>query len=546
MRGPYNTKKKEVVVIRDASAPGEDEVLRTRVIESGPVPTTRTQQPERLSSTEYQSIAESAVIASALHRSRMRWLCDGIFEKYWTKPAKKKGAPEIPPNNPDPKSMTKMQGTVTVTIEPHVFDAVFYTVREIPPAPAPQPKHANQPVKPAPPSTGYYPSPAWGPPPGPAQQPEPPCQIVPDRTIMPGSRPLIAAGPGQSPLQSPKTETVDIKMKGGALDPQRVMHTKDIRLRGGAPGPSTPATDPPKPNTDPVIQMLASRAATDTHLKELMKQVATSKATPTQLKEFQSHIDEFNALIKRQEAEGKRPGPGRPPSKSNTSASNSKPSTPAASYPATYSHPAGPPGRGTPIYSTPPPHAAGYPPYHPAPLSQSRPTPRPEPAITAIVFELATPPSYTHSASPDRWLFPSHAVLDTPHSGRGLEMIVSWFVERTGQQIKTSLGITADDPTNSQKWNDKTEYYQPVTMKLNCGVHKPLMTIAVNARSLGEVQRYMERLMKGKSRAREEWLAVRLPRVKGEVGERDGEFRDSGVEVEEVEEDELRDFWGCP
>jgi hypothetical protein len=547
VRGPYNTKKKELVVVRDASTPGVEEVLRTKVIESGPIPTTRTQQPDKLSSKEYQSIAESAVLASALHRSRMRWLCDGIFEKYWTKPVKKKGAPEVPPNNPDPKSMTKMQGTVTVTIEPHVFDAVFYTVREIPPAPAPQPKHANQHMKAAPPSTGYYPTPGWGPLPSPAQSAGPsPHQSVPDRTITPASRPSSAAGPGQGqphPVQSPSTNMKDIKMKGGAVHVQHVMHTKDIKLRGGAPDPSTPAADPAKPNTDPVIQMLASRAATDPHLKELMKQVATSKASPSQLKEFQSHIDEFNALIKRQEAEGKRPGPIRPPTKSSTSAS--KPAPPAASHPAMYSTPTPPAGRGTPIYSTAPPHAhTGYPPYPPPPAS--RPTPRPEPAITAIVFEFVTPPSYNSPASQDRWLFPAHAVLDTPHSGRGLEMIVSWFVERTGLQIKTSLGITPQDEMGSQKWKDEVTYFQPVTMKLNSAVHKPLMTIAVNARSLVEVQRYMEGVMESKVRVKEEWLALRLPRPGVEaVSEGEGEkFRDSGVEVEE--EDELKDFYGCP
>jgi hypothetical protein len=77
-------------------------------------------------------------------------------------------------------------------------------------------------------------------------------------------------------------------------------------------------------------------------------------------------------------------------------------------------------------------------------------------------------------------------------------------------------------------------------------VHKPLMTIAVNARSLVEVQRYMEGVMESKVRVKEEWLALRLPRPGVEaVSEGEGEkFRDSGVEVEE--EDELKDFYGCP
>jgi hypothetical protein len=285
--------------------------------------------------------------------------------------------------------------------------------------------------------------------------------------------------------------------------------------------------------------MLASRAATDPYLKELMKQVATSKASPAQLKEFQSHIDEFNAVIKRHETEGKRPGPGRPP-KSHTPAS--KPSTPAASHPAMYSSPALLAGRGTPIYSTPPRHAP-YPPYPPPPVS--RPIPKAEPSITGIAFEFTTAPSYNQSSSQDRWFFPPYAVLDTPHSGRGLEMIVSFLVERTGAQIKKSLGITTEDEAGSHKWKNETTYFQPVTMKLKCAQHKPLMTIAVNAKSLPDVQRYMEGVIKEKTRARDEWLALRLPRLGVDLaGESDGEkFRDSGVEVDE-EEDELRDFYG--
>ena len=128
-------------------------------------------------------------------------------------------------------------------------------------------------------------------------------------------------------------------------------------------------------------------------------------------------------------------------------------------------------------------------------------------------------------------------------------MIVSWFVERTGAQIKTSLGITAEDDVGSHKWKNDTTYFQPVTMKLNSTVHKPLMTIAVNAKSLPEVQNYMEGAMKGQTRAREEWLILRLPRQGIEIlSEGDGgKFRDSGVEIEEdVEEDELLDFYGMP
>ncbi|KAI9867999.1 MAG: hypothetical protein M1823_009091, partial [Watsoniomyces obsoletus] len=132
--------------------------------------------------------------------------------------------------------------------------------------------------------------------------------------------------------------------------------------------------------------MLAARAASDPHLKELMKVVATSKASAEQLKEFQGHIDEFNAVVKRQDTEraaqekeerknvtGLASQTDRPPSGT---------ATPGASHPSTYSPaPAksGPSGSAPPLY-------ANYP-----------PAPRPEPIIKHIVVEF-----HGEGASQDR------------------------------------------------------------------------------------------------------------------------------------------------
>lgn len=84
----------------------------------------------------------------------------------------------------------------------------------------------------------------------------------------------------------------------------------------GLPSPSAPlasaASQMPKmsstadptsdftPSPDPVIQMLASRAATDAELKSLMKVVAQGEATPNQLQIFQGHIDDLNQIIQAQ------------------------------------------------------------------------------------------------------------------------------------------------------------------------------------------------------------------------------------------------------
>src|SRR5690554_6169615 len=71
----------------------------------------------------------------SLRRSRQKWMTELIFEKYWTKPSKKKGAAIDNSKNPPRESMTKL-GQVTITIEPHVFDATLYAIKDPkPPAP---------------------------------------------------------------------------------------------------------------------------------------------------------------------------------------------------------------------------------------------------------------------------------------------------------------------------------------------------------------------------------------------------------------------------
>ncbi|KAI5297334.1 hypothetical protein KEM56_004893 [Ascosphaera pollenicola] len=58
-----------------------------------------------------------------------------------------------------------------------------------------------------------------------------------------------------------------------------------------------PPPPPPKTAQDPVIQMLATRAAADPELKALMQLVASKRADQAQLRRFQAHIDELHAII---------------------------------------------------------------------------------------------------------------------------------------------------------------------------------------------------------------------------------------------------------
>ena len=323
-----------------------------------------------------------------------------------------------------------------------------------------------------------------------------------------------------------------------------------------------------------------------------MKIVATSRATTEQLKEFQSHIDEFNEVIKRQEAERAAKSEEHPtsqPSPSPAVVESSRSSAVAESKPATPSqvNPAPPPN---PPPSTPPAQAAVYNaapnrPHQqqpPAALSSTgpgalpglmhpipQPTPaagrggpiggyvgypppppaRPEPLIKHVVMEITSVPSGGHSACPDRWLFPEYAVLEMRPGG--LEMICSFLVERKGSQIVSSASTEAagaDDGAEG-KWKAGEEYYQPVSLTIKALNHKTIETIAKAAKTLPAVQQYMKEAMMKKKRAPVDYLVHQLPRERGHVSgdSMESGFVDSGVELasgSESEDDELKDFYG--
>ncbi|GAO13677.1 hypothetical protein UVI_02017800 [Ustilaginoidea virens] len=98
-------------------------------VEAGkPLPTVEEPQAADLSSKEYQSLSESGVMSESLSRSRHKWLSDGLFEKFWTKPHKRKGMLQEDPNNPPKDSMMKV-GLVNMTIGPHIVEATMFAVK---------------------------------------------------------------------------------------------------------------------------------------------------------------------------------------------------------------------------------------------------------------------------------------------------------------------------------------------------------------------------------------------------------------------------------
>ena len=478
-----------------------EEALPTKIVNSRPLPCLNDKQPDNLPTLQYQSIAESATLSASLHRSRMQWLCEGIFKKYWVKPVRRKKIIEEPPNNPDVKSMHSL-GTANITIEPHTFEARFFVVREAVPMPLPL-------VKPAPAlplNTAK-----------PVVTPSPSLQ-TPAKSIPPISQPLVTAQTPTARLpttpNSSQTKPVPPKLPTTAVRPPPVTQTQNISKPLLPPTstqtPTRTATPPAAKTTDPVIQMLASKAAVDPHLKELMKIVAASQATPEQLREFQKHIDGFNAIVKKQESERE--------ARAKLAAAT---------------------GTAHPLLST---HSLHYGIARSSPLNpQFTPHqnfPRPEPRIKHIIIEFLSPPSAGQAPITDRWLFPEHAVLDTQYGGT--EMTCSFLVERKGSEILAAFKDVSPEELLSMKqiWRPDTEYFQPVTFTIKTSQHRILETIARSAKSLPEVQKHMQHILENKTRAPQLYLVHQLAKEKVEHAV---EFIDSGVDMDD--EDVLKDFY---
>ncbi|KAI6782285.1 uncharacterized protein J7T54_008371 [Emericellopsis cladophorae] len=316
-----------------------------RSIQPGkPLPTVEDAQPDDLSIKEYQSISESGVLAESISRSRHKWINDGLFEKYWTKPHKRKGVVNEDPKNPPKESMVKV-GTVQITIEPHMIEATMYTVKDPkkPVPPAAQPPNQARPVIQYGPPNGMMPPPRTGTPgavsPAPegkllAPSPAPSNAQPPQRSpsVDQGTRAPASASPAPSypprPVAIPASKPTPPTTNTGPTRPPQATTPS---------APATPAIIPPlAPNAgpgkdhapshttggpqpvgvaappaaaapttsktvtnDPVIALLAQKAGADDELKDLMRRVAHNQATTAELAKFQGIIDQLNAEYKR-------------------------------------------------------------------------------------------------------------------------------------------------------------------------------------------------------------------------------------------------------
>ncbi|EAQ83407.1 hypothetical protein CHGG_09811 [Chaetomium globosum CBS 148.51] len=208
-----------------------------------PLPTVDSPQPDDLSRSDYQTVTER----------------HGIFEKYWSKPTKKKGVVIEEPNNPPKESMTKI-GQVTITVEPHVFEATMFAVKD-PKPPAPPPPTAERPIIQYGPPNGTMP-----PPPTPtskAMTPTNPSGPVPSTTQpRPGPVETKPPAPLQTPTQTPTLPLARPNMNQATPDQSRSappvppMPARPIASPRGmeavlSPGTAAPLNSQPSAATQP-------------------------------------------------------------------------------------------------------------------------------------------------------------------------------------------------------------------------------------------------------------------------------------------------------
>jgi hypothetical protein len=445
--------------------------LPIRLHDTRPLPTLSQPQKSPLSDSEYQSLADSGVLAASLTRSQQRWTHDGIFERYWTAPEKGKNARPPPANNPDVKWM-KSKGECRIRIEPHIFECNMY-VEEKPRV-----------MQAVPQKVGYA---------GGYGQPYRPGQYGAQQSYQ---------GQALAPMQ---------QHSGGRMPAA----SNNLPAQAAAqPTSSAGSQQANGKKPDPVITKLAARASSDPELKALMREVATGLASQDQLKIFQKHIDELQKQI--QEEKAAEDAREAALEKQRQLAATVQPKEEVIQY----DGPTSRTGTPTPIQQQQAQaqyhaqqqaqaHRQNHPAYQPyAPQQQTYAPPPPQ--EYPVILQFTTP-----GATEDRFLFPRYSILErlSPH-----HWLASFIITRRGSQaIDASNGIGgALDPMK--------EYWQPVTMMLEVKVGLEELPGHVRrwVKPADEVRKHMEETMARCEQAPMGFLALRLP-IKGSAAAADSE-----------------------
>ncbi|KAF3081117.1 hypothetical protein TWF102_001964 [Orbilia oligospora] len=471
----------------------EVEEVPTSFEAHGPLPTSsQLQEPETLPGKEWKSISESAVLQTAFDRSRDVWLSGKMFDRYWTKPTKRK---VVDLSNPPKDSMVKI-GECMISIHPHVFEAKLYTVRDrekerqrdleflhqqdqyqaqlaqMPKAPVTKPLIA----KPTPTKVAI------------------PQSVAADQSNLNGQKPGHPGSPRNPNESGHLAWRVDPKGSGQANGNG---HSRPVQTgvsgspTNGSPPPPLSTARPSQSNSgpDPVIQLLATRASNDPNLKALMRVVAAGQANKEQLAAFQAHIDELTPLARASAAAKAQRAALGPPTPSSTpqSPSASSPTTGAQTAPRpTYQaiQPAGPvPARSPENGQTVIPRQTVTVLPKPKQLSVAD---RKHLDIKDVVFE------FSIATIGDRYYIPRKSILE--YRQKGTQLLVSY------------LYISEVDKT-----------FQPITITINAPTPRTLEPISRVVEPKETVQAYMKDVMSRYSRANHGYLLMRLKRDEAEI-----------------------------
>lgn len=246
--------------------------------------------------------------------------------------------------------------------------------------------------------------------------------------------------------------------------------------------PTTPAPSPApqKPPQDPVIQMLAQRASKDSDLKALMQVVASGHANIDQLQVFQSHINDLNAILQRQNQAN-----GRTQSSSLAVAS---PQPQANSTPTNSNNTF---RTQTPTFST------NYPQHAPGVVQPLRPAPTTfkQSNILGIAIEFT-------GGTGDRFSLPRNSICEYDGHQRPPLMKLSFLVTRKG-----AIG-------DGDRHDSDVQYYQPVNIKITADSRVQATIFDAVSRALlpiEEVRKHMTEIMFSATRANTLPLALQLP-----------------------------------
>ena len=377
-------------------------------------------------------------------------------------------------------------GACSMIIDPHVFETTLYTVKDPPPVnPVSSPQLSSRPpdmryssfshisIQPLSPFNTATPS----------LHVQSQNQSMPSQPTLPPFKEAFARFEPQGPSSyqnSAIPASSHATISRSSYDHANMDNAKPDNFK---------ANDE-KLNPDPVIQMLAARAASNHNLKSLMKVVASGNATQKQLADFQSYIDELNDVIKSRNSTSHvtSPLPSVTAISNPSTLSQTQPSSLAVSTRPlpNYTDPQVPRSASELARQEPP--TSYYSHYSQPAKPRTQISHRSD--ISAIVFDIG--------GSGDRFSFPRLSILE--YLPGGTQVLVSFLIIRKGSEAAC------------KGYKDTASYYQPITMRLSTSQPRILEPLARVVASQEEVRKYMNSVFDRMLPAQNAFLVTRLPR----------------------------------